>query len=88
MVPPGCWLKVGDEKRPLVEGKVVGAFDESYEHEAANESNQARLVLYIDVWNPQLSESDIPVIDAACRLDFETPLIQRWSQLMLPERDA
>jgi aspartyl/asparaginyl beta-hydroxylase (cupin superfamily) len=55
MVPAGCALRVGGEERAWVEGRTM-IFDDTYEHEAWNRSQQVRVVLIADVWNPHLTE--------------------------------
>jgi aspartate beta-hydroxylase len=55
VVPPDCALKVGGEEHAWREGEVV-VFDDTYEHEAWNRSEQLRVVLIFDIWNPHMSE--------------------------------
>lgn len=55
VVPAGCALQVAGEAREWLPGKVM-AFDDTYEHEAWNNSDSTRIVLIIDIWNPHLSE--------------------------------
>jgi hypothetical protein len=57
IVPPGCWLRVGNENRSWEEGRLL-AFDDSIEHEAKNGSSQPRVVLLFDIWRPELSEQE------------------------------
>jgi aspartyl/asparaginyl beta-hydroxylase (cupin superfamily) len=57
VVPPGCWFRVGGETRQWVEGEAF-AFDDTIEHEAHNPSDQIRIVLIFDVWNPHLTEQE------------------------------
>lgn len=57
IVPPGCTFRVGGEERPWVEG-VAWAFDDTIEHEATNPSDRFRAILLLDIWNPQLTESE------------------------------
>ena len=54
IVPDGCRFRVGGETREWVEGQAF-AFDDTIEHEAWNDSDQLRVVLIFDVWNPHLS---------------------------------
>lgn len=54
IVPPGCFFRVGGDKRAWQEGQAI-AFDDTIDHEAWNESNHLRVVLIFDVWNPHLS---------------------------------
>jgi len=55
VVPEGCWFRVGAETRYWERGKAF-LFDDTIEHEAANPSDQLRVVFIFDVWNPALSE--------------------------------
>jgi aspartyl/asparaginyl beta-hydroxylase (cupin superfamily) len=57
IVPPGCWLRVGNETREVQEGKLL-IFDDSIEHEAKNPSAEMRIILLFDVWRPELSEAE------------------------------
>jgi aspartate beta-hydroxylase len=61
VVPPGCTFRVGGETRPWVEGEAF-AFDDTIEHEAMNPSDQDRIVLIFDVWNPHLSPREQELI--------------------------
>jgi aspartate beta-hydroxylase len=55
IVPGGCGLRVGNESREVVAGKAW-AFDDSFEHEAWNDSDEPRVILLFEVWRPELSE--------------------------------
>jgi aspartate beta-hydroxylase len=57
IVPPDCALRVGGEIHAWREGHCV-TFDDTFEHEAWNRSTQTRVVLILDVWNPDLSEAE------------------------------
>jgi aspartyl/asparaginyl beta-hydroxylase (cupin superfamily) len=54
VVPPGCSFRVGSETRAWTEGAAF-AFDDTIEHEASNPSDQDRIILILDVWNPHLT---------------------------------
>lgn len=54
IVPPRCWLRVGYERRKWHVGEVM-VFDDTIEHEALNDSDELRVVLIFDVWNPLLT---------------------------------
>lgn len=56
-VPPGCGFRVGGETREWVEGRAW-AFDDTIEHEAWNDSEQPRLILIVDGWNPRLDAAE------------------------------
>jgi len=55
IVPEGCWFRVGGETRLWRVGEAF-AFDDTIEHEAANDSAELRVVLIFDVWNPHLTD--------------------------------
>jgi aspartyl/asparaginyl beta-hydroxylase (cupin superfamily) len=57
VVPPGCEFRVGSETRAWEEGKAF-AFDDTIEHEAINGSDQDRIILIFDVWNPHLTPAE------------------------------
>jgi aspartate beta-hydroxylase len=57
ILPPDCTFRVGNETREWRYGKAW-VFDDSVEHEARNDSDQVRVQLMIDVWNPYLSEAE------------------------------
>lgn len=63
IVPPGCSLRVGNDTRPLVEGKAW-VFDDTMEHEAWNPGNQARVILLFEIWRPELSEEERRLVAA------------------------
>jgi len=55
VVPPGCWFRVGAETRHWQRGEAF-LFDDTIEHEAANPSDELRVVFIFDVWHPALTE--------------------------------
>ncbi|WP_324809046.1 aspartyl/asparaginyl beta-hydroxylase domain-containing protein [Sphingomonas sp. LY29] len=63
IVPAGCWLRVGNERREVEAGRMM-IFDDSIEHEAKNESDQTRIILLFDIWRPELSEHERTGISA------------------------
>jgi aspartate beta-hydroxylase len=57
IVPPDCGFRVGGETRYWREGEAFG-FDDTIEHEAWNDSDDPRVILIFDVWNPYLSTEE------------------------------
>jgi aspartate beta-hydroxylase len=57
IVPDGCWFRVGYERRQWKVGEVL-VFDDTIEHEAMNDSDELRVVLIFDVWNPLLTPAE------------------------------
>lgn len=53
MVPRDCALNVAGEQHAWQPGRCV-SFDDTFEHEAWNRSDQTRVILLFDVWNPHL----------------------------------
>ena len=73
VVPEGCTFRVGYDTRPWREGKCW-VFDDTLEHEARNDSQQLRVILMFDVWNPLLSlaEREMATALAAAMRDWRT----------------
>jgi len=66
IVPTRCGFRVGNDAREWVPGKVW-LFDDTVEHEAWNNSDEDRILLIFEVWNPNLSEAE---------KDFTTRLLE------------
>lgn len=69
IVPEHCLYRVGFEQRRWKVGEVL-IFDDSIEHEARNDSDELRVVLIFDVWNPLLSPGErdmVRTLSAATR---------------------
>jgi aspartate beta-hydroxylase len=63
IVPDGCEMRVGFERRPWKVGEVF-VFDDTIEHEARNDSDELRVVLIFDVWNPLLAPEERAMVRA------------------------
>jgi len=48
-----CGFRVGDQIRQWEEGKAI-VFDDSYEHEVWNETDEVRVLLLVDIWHPDV----------------------------------
>jgi aspartate beta-hydroxylase len=72
VVPERCVYRVGFEQRQWRVGEVL-VFDDTIEHEARNDSDELRVVLIFDVWNPLLSrgERDLVRTLAAAKREFQ-----------------
>ena len=57
IVPENCKIRVDQEWRRWREGELI-AFDDAFDHEAINESDQLRVVLIFEVWHPDLSKAE------------------------------
>ena len=63
IAPPGSRFRVGNDTREWREGQAW-AFDDTIEHEAANDSGRDRTILIFDVWKPELSEEERALVSA------------------------
>jgi len=64
IVPPGCWFRVGAERRDWRVGEAW-LFDDTIEHEARNESDALRVILIVDTWHPGLSPAERRAVAAS-----------------------
>ena len=63
IVPEHCWFRVGAETRDWEPGTAF-VFDDTIEHEAANDGDRLRVVLIFDVWHPALSAAERDTVAA------------------------
>jgi aspartate beta-hydroxylase len=57
VIPSGCGFRVGADTRAWKKGEAW-VFDDSIEHEAWNDSDEIRIILIFDIWNPFLSAAE------------------------------
>ena len=67
---PDCRYRVGFEERRWTVGELL-IFDDSIEHEARNDSDELRVVLIFDVWNPLLEPAERDMVRALSRAERE-----------------
>jgi aspartyl/asparaginyl beta-hydroxylase (cupin superfamily) len=63
IVPPNCGFRVGATIREWRVGEAF-VFDDTIEHEAWNDSDELRVVLIIDLWQPSLSPEERKAVAA------------------------
>lgn len=63
IVPEKCTYRVGFERRTWKVGEIL-VFDDTIEHMARNDSDELRVVLIFDIWNPLIPREERPVIAA------------------------
>ena len=63
IVPKGCRYRVGFDWCEWRVGEVL-IFDDTIEHEAYNDSDELRVVLIFDLWNPLLTPAEREVVKA------------------------
>jgi len=66
IIPDNCMLRVGFETREWNIGEIL-VFDDTLEHEARNDSDELRVVLIFDVWNPLLSKEERQIVNSIAR---------------------
>jgi aspartyl/asparaginyl beta-hydroxylase (cupin superfamily) len=57
IVPRGCRFRVGNEVREWRVGETW-VFDDTIDHEAWNDSDEPRVIMMIDIWNPLLTAAE------------------------------
>jgi aspartyl/asparaginyl beta-hydroxylase (cupin superfamily) len=63
IVPEGCSYRVGFDWRRWKVGETL-IFDDTIEHEARNDSDELRVVLIFDLWNPLLTPAERDLVKA------------------------
>lgn len=63
VIPEKCEFRVGSQVRPWQKGKAW-VFDDTIEHEAWNNSDETRIVLIFDIWNPLLTQTERDLVRA------------------------
>jgi aspartate beta-hydroxylase len=62
-VPQGdCAIRVGEDVRRWQEGRCM-VFDDYFEHEAWNHTENDRIVLVVDMWHPELSATEVALLN-------------------------
>src|SRR3984885_8813952 len=71
IIPPGCRFRVGSEVREWHPGTAL-IFADTIEHEAWNDSEEPRVILIFDIWNPLLTaaERDLMTVATAGIAEF------------------
>jgi aspartate beta-hydroxylase len=64
IVPPNCGFRVGTQVREWHPGTAL-VFDDTIEHEAWNDSDEDRVILIFDIWNPLLTPAEQELMTAA-----------------------
>jgi len=86
-----CWIRVANEKCQWESGKVL-IFDDTYEHEAFNNTNEIRVVLFIDFLRPlpkDLAEKNRDIIDFFQHSEFvkdPKSKYEKWEKKYLSPR--
>jgi aspartyl/asparaginyl beta-hydroxylase (cupin superfamily)/Tfp pilus assembly protein PilF len=63
IVPGGCRFRAGNVTREWRQGEAW-VFDDTIEHAAYNDSDEIRIILIFDVWNPLLSAAERDMVCA------------------------
>ena len=80
IVPEGCCIRVGNEKRRWNEGRGF-IFDDSFEHEVWNKGDSIRIVFIARFYHPALTEVEIEALgtlhERICTLVGEDTTVQQ-----------
>ncbi len=63
VIPQDCRFRVGAQTRAWEKGRAW-VFDDTIEHEAWNDSQQVRIILIFDIWNPLLTGAERDLVRA------------------------
>jgi aspartate beta-hydroxylase len=63
IIPQGCQFRVGAQARQWEKGQAW-VFDDTIEHDAWNDSDQVRIILIFDIWNPFLTAAERDLVRA------------------------
>jgi aspartate beta-hydroxylase len=63
VIPDGCRFRVGSDVRAWEKGKAW-VFDDTIEHDAWNDSDEVRIILIFDIWNPLLTTAERDLVRA------------------------
>ena len=85
IVPPGCYIRVGDDERTWKEGKVL-VFDDSFVHEVWNHSDYVRIVLFMNFWHPCFSDQEVRVLERFRTAYERNPLAKLHADNQAAER--
>lgn len=64
IIPDDCAIRVGDSVHEWTPGETF-LFDDSYNHEAWNKSDQTRVVLIFEAWRPDMTPGEITAVEAS-----------------------
>ncbi|MFM7433561.1 MAG: aspartyl/asparaginyl beta-hydroxylase domain-containing protein, partial [Gammaproteobacteria bacterium] len=68
VVPDNCLFRVGYDTRRWTEAEVI-IFDDTIEHEATNDSDEIRVVMIFDVWNPLLTPEERVIVQRMAEVE-------------------
>jgi aspartyl/asparaginyl beta-hydroxylase (cupin superfamily) len=87
IVPRGkCGIRVADETRSWEEGRLL-VFDDSFDHEVWNDSDETRIVLFLNVWHPCFAGEEIPALERFRDAVYaETAIAQEWGKVQRAPR--
>lgn len=95
-IPDDCGIRVGAETRSWEEGKCI-IFDDSFFHQAWNNSDRTRIVLLIDLSHPDLTKLELGLLRKVLKIvdemqevvpkdQLREPHLQKTATIGLPEK--
>lgn len=70
IAPSQCRFRVGNETREWKYGEAW-VFDDTIEHEAWNDSDELRVIMMIDIWNPYLTHAERELVTVLLNVERE-----------------
>ena len=62
VIPDSCAIRVGSLEHAWTPGETL-IFDDSFNHEAWNRSNETRVVLIFEAWRPDMTQGEIKAVE-------------------------
>ena len=85
-VPDGdCAIRVGHETRRWEVGRCL-VFDDFFEHEAWNDTDEDRIVLIVDLWHPALTPTEVTLLQGL--QDYTSAYARRLSRYWSTNAEA
>ena len=87
-----CWIRVGSETRHWKEGQSL-LFDDTFQHEVRNDTDEVRVVLFLDVVRPLrfpvslLNEAVIRLIRRTGYVQVARQNFESWERTVVAEKD-
>jgi|GEM_PF-1698910 len=86
IVPGRCHLNVGSELFEWQDGKVE-IWDDSFSHQAWNQSDRTRIVLHFDIYHPDWTDEDVERLDELDRLFDSTAVMSIFHDIRRQTKD-
>lgn len=86
LAPKQCYLNVGSELFEWQDGKVE-IFDDSFAHQAWNQSDRTRIVLHFDIYHPEWTDEEVERLDELDRYFDNTAVMSIFHEVRHKTKD-